>query len=146
MKLTSELDDTYSDALLRIVSQDKEDVNMAHQILGWVTYGRRPLTIRELQHALSVEPDQCDLVEEAMIDEHLFIIVCLGLVTVDQTSHELRLIHYTAQKYFENKFLEAFTRPHERIASTCLTYLAFKPCQGIDLFSSESEIAALEAR
>jgi hypothetical protein len=144
--LPSELDDTYSDALLRIASQDKENVDVAHQVLGWMTYARRPLTIRELQHALSVEPDQCDLDEEAMIDENLSITVCLGLVTVDQTSHELRLIHYTAQKYFEHKVFEAFTRPHERIASTCLTYLAFKPCQGIDILSSESEIAALEAR
>ncbi|KAL2042743.1 hypothetical protein N7G274_004502 [Stereocaulon virgatum] len=78
-----------------------------------------------------------------MVDEDLQLTVCLGLVAVDQTSHELRLIHYTAQKYFEDKILEAFPRPHERIASTCLTYLAFKPYQGIDLFF---EIAALEAR
>ena len=145
-RLPTQLDDMYSDTLVRIKSQDMEDVAIAHQVMGWVTHAKRPLTIREIQHALAVEPDQSDLDEEVMVDEELLTTVCLGLITVDQTSGELRLIHYTAQNYFEKQALEAFSNPPLRIASTCLTFLAFKPCRNVDLFSSERDISALEER
>ena len=40
--LPPELDETYNDALARISSQDKEDTNIAHQVLGWITHATRP--------------------------------------------------------------------------------------------------------
>ena len=144
--LPPELDETYNDALARIRNQDKEDANIAHQVLGWVTHATRPLTMKQLQHALSVEPGQDDLDEETLIDEELLISTCLGLVTVDDTSEEVRLVHYTAQKYFEHKLLELIPDNHLRIASTCLTYVSFNACQGIDEFTSDEEITALGDR
>lgn len=130
--LPIELDDTYTDALLRIGGQDVEDTKIAHQVISWVTHAMRPLTVREIQHALSVEPDQSDLDEEAMIDEELLISVCLGLITLDETLKELRLIHYTAQKYFERIHLEHFPNPRRKIASSCLTYLGLKAVREAD--------------
>ena len=144
--LPPELDETYNDALARIGSQDKEDTNIAHQVLGWVTHATRPLTIKQLQHALSVEPEQADLDEETLIDEELLISTCLGLVTVDHTSKQVRLVHYTAQEYFEHRLLELFPDNHLRIASTCLTYLSFKTCQEVDESTSNKEIKALKYR
>ena len=144
--LPPELDETYNDALARISSQDKEDTKLAHQVLGWITHAIRPLTMKQLQHALSVEPEQADLDEETSIDEELLISTCLGLVTVDHTSKEVRLVHYTAQKYFEHRLLELIPDNHLRIASTCLTYMSFKTCQEIDEFTSDKKIKALENR
>ncbi len=141
--LPPELDETYNDALARISSQDKEDTKIAHQVLGWITHATRPLTMKQLQHAISVEPEQTDLDEETLIDEELLISTCLGLITVDHTSKELRLVHYTAQKYFEHKLLELIPDNHLRIASTCLTYMSFKTCQDIDILTSDKEIKAL---
>ena len=144
--LPPELDDTYDDALARINGQDKEDTKIAHPTLGWITHATRPLSMKQLQHALSVEPEQTDLDEETLIDEELLISTCLGLITVDHTSKEVRLVHYTAQKYFEHKLLELLPDNHLRIASTCLTYMSFKTCLGIDEFTSDKEIKALEDR
>ena len=144
--LPPELDETYNDALARISSQDKEDTKLAHQVLGWITHATRPLTMKQLQHALSVEPEQADLDEETLIDEELLISTCLGLITVDHTSKEVRLVHYTAQKYFEHRLLELIPDNHLRIASTCLTYMSFKTCQAIDEFTSDKKIKALENR
>ena len=58
----------------------------------------------------------------------------------------MRLVHYTAQKYFEHKLLELIPDNHLRIASTCLTYMSFKTCQEIDEFTSDKQIKALENR
>ena len=144
--LPPELDETYKDALARITSQDKEDIKLAHQVLGWITHATRTLTMKQLQHALSVEPEQTDLDEETLIDEELLISTCLGLITVDHMSKEVRLVHYTAQKYFEHRLLELMPDNHLRIASTCLTYMSFKTCQEIDELASEKEIKALGDR
>ena len=144
--LPPELDETYNDALARISSQDKEDIKIAHQVLGWITHATRSLTMKQLQHALSVKPEQTDLDEETLIDEELLISTCLGLITVDHTSKEVRLVHYTAQKYFEHKLLEIMPDNHLCIASTCLTYMSFNNCQEIDELASGKEIKALGDR
>ncbi len=144
--LPTELNNTYDEALSRIASQERADIKVAHRVLGWVTHANRPLTLKELQHALSVEPGQNDLDQETLIDEDILISVCLGLVSIDQSSGELRLIHYTAQKYFERRLLGNFPEPHRSIASTCLTYLSFDSCLGFDLFSPASELRALSAK
>ena len=144
--LPPELDETYNDALARIGSQDKEDTQIAHRVLGWITHATRSLTMKQLQHALSVEPEQTDLDDETLIDEELLISTCLGLITVDHTSKEVRLVHYTAQKYFEHRLLELMPDNHLRIASTCLTYMSFNTCQEIDELASEKEIKALGDR
>ncbi len=51
-----------------IASQDRADFEVAQQVLGWVDHANRPLTLKEIQHALSVEPEQSDLDEETMIE------------------------------------------------------------------------------
>ena len=102
--------------------------------------------MKQLQHALSVEPEQANLDEETLIDEELLISTCLGLVTIDYTSEEVRLVHYTAQEYFERIQLEIFPDNHLRIASTCLTYMSFKACQEINEITLTEEIKALGDR
>ena len=52
--------------------------------------------------------------------------VCAGLVTVDQESNIIRLVHYTTQEYFE-RIREAWNPyAQQEITSKCLTYLSFK--------------------
>src|SRR5205809_4719800 len=55
--LPKELDDTYMEAMQRIESQHEDDVKLAEGVLSWISFTFRPLTIRELQHALAVEPE-----------------------------------------------------------------------------------------
>jgi hypothetical protein len=84
--------------------------------------------VRELQHALAVEPDDKTIDEEALVDETLMISVCAGIVTVDQESNIIRLVHYTTEEYFERKRLDNFLEVRW-IAMTCLTYLLFDAFQ-----------------
>ena len=123
--LPKELDDTYDEAMKRIRSQDGGDVELAEKVLYWISYAVRPLTVSEIQHALATEPGDVGLDEEALPDEDLLVSVCAGLVTIDQKSNIIRLVHYTTQQYFERTRMVRFPDAQTIIATTCLTYLSF---------------------
>jgi ankyrin repeat protein len=119
------LDETYDEAMQRIYNQDEDDVQLAKKLLLWVSYSLRPLTVRELQHALAVELDDRATDEEALLDKTLMISVCAGIMTIDQESNVIRLVHYTTEDYFQRKRLDEFPTGQTSIAMTCLTYLSF---------------------
>jgi hypothetical protein len=114
-------DAIYDEAMERIYNQDEEDVQLAKKLLSWVSYSRRPLTVRELQHALAVELDDKATDEEALLDETRMISVCAGILTIDHESDIIRLVHYTTEEYFERKRLGKFPPGQTSIAMTCLT-------------------------
>jgi hypothetical protein len=57
--------------------------------------------ISELQHALAVEVGEAELDEENLPEIEDIVSVCAGLVTIDEESGIIRLVHYTTQEYFE---------------------------------------------
>lgn len=101
--LPKELDDTYDEAMKRIDNQDIEDVELAKQVLSWISYAKRPLTIIELQHALAIVPGARDLDDDAFTDKELLLSVCGGIVTIENESNIIRLVHYTTQEFFEQR-------------------------------------------
>jgi ankyrin repeat protein len=51
--------------------------------------------------------------------------VCAGLVTVDEESNIIRLVHYTTQEYFERTRTDWFPNVQKDVTITCVTYLSF---------------------
>ncbi|KAI9773768.1 MAG: hypothetical protein M1839_002001 [Geoglossum umbratile] len=128
--LPKELDTTYSEAMQRIRSQDDRKVRRATQVLSWISYAVRQLTVKEIQYALAIEPSDRVMDEEALPDIGALISVCAGLVTIDQNSNVIRLVHYTAQEYLERTRMGHFPTAQLNIAGTCLTYLSFDTFAG----------------
>ena len=108
----------------RIEAQEYEHRQIAMKTLAWVSYAFRPLTLRELQHALAIEPESIELDEEDIVDANSITALCAGLVVVDQGTNMVNLVHYTAKNYFENIHLDRFPGFHAIITMTCATYLA----------------------
>ncbi|KAL7904030.1 ankyrin repeat-containing domain protein [Trichoderma velutinum] len=100
-------DCAYEEAVKRIEGQDSDSKELAWLVLQWITCAKRPLTTKELQHALAVE------------------IVCAGLVTIDEESKIIRLVHYTTQEYFERTQKHWFPNAQTEMATICVTYLSF---------------------
>ncbi|KAI9879865.1 MAG: hypothetical protein M1830_006717 [Pleopsidium flavum] len=123
--LPAGLDDTYDRAMGRINSQSQRQVKRAEQVLSWIIFAERALTVKELQCALAVEPDDTFLDEGALPDVDLVVSVCAGLVVIDQENSIIRLVHYTTQEYFERTRETRFPHAQRELASTCLTYLSF---------------------
>ncbi|MCJ1470533.1 hypothetical protein MMC07_009179 [Pseudocyphellaria aurata] len=119
------LEKAYQDAVGRIMGQLPRDCALATKALSWITHAQRPLTTKEICHALAVQPDDEELDLDNIIDVEDLVCVCAGLVTVDEKSDIIRLVHYTAQEYFHQLKEEWNLRAQLMIASSCLTYLSF---------------------
>ena len=85
----------------RIEGQLPDEEELAKQVLSWITYAKRPLTISELEYTLAVEPEESQLDKENLCRVEDMVSVCTGLVTVDEESNIIRLVYYITQEYFE---------------------------------------------
>ncbi|UKZ83618.1 hypothetical protein TrVFT333_011427 [Trichoderma virens FT-333] len=115
----------YNDAMKRIEGQVAGQEELAKQVLLWITCARRPLTTTELQHALAVEVGESEFDEENLPQTEDMVSVCAGLVTVDEESKIIRLVHYTTQEYFERTQKHWFPTAQTDIATICVAYLSF---------------------
>jgi ankyrin repeat protein len=121
------LRDAYDNVIERIDGQVHDDCTLAKSVLSWISYAHRPLTTKELCHALAVKIGDEDFDSDNIPDIEDILSVCAGLVTVDEESQIIRLVHYTTQEYLEGIRETWHPRAQYEIASTCLTYLCFEP-------------------
>ncbi|KAJ7291088.1 hypothetical protein C8J57DRAFT_1704769 [Mycena rebaudengoi] len=124
--LPKDLDGTYDEAMQRIAQQSEDDRNLALQILSWISNAMRPLSASELQEALAVRLGTMVLDIDGLPDMDIMLSVCAGLVVFDQSGKIVRLIHYTAQHYFDRNRDRRFPDARKEIADVCLTYLCFE--------------------
>jgi ankyrin repeat protein len=119
------LEKAYEEAMIRIQRQDPDDVTLAKRVITWIVFAERVLTTTELVHALAVKQGTTRLDVDDLLDVNDIVSVCAGLVVVDQSSQIIRLVHYTAQQYFE-RIRDAWNpEGHLELARTCLTHLGF---------------------
>jgi hypothetical protein len=129
VNLDKAYDKAYDEAIERIDGQLPEDHLLARRALSWISYAQRLLTTSELCLALAIEPGDKALNHDSVYDVEDIISVCAGLVTVDEESNIIRLVHYTTQEYFERIRYEWNPGAQEEIAKCCLTYLSFDTFQ-----------------
>jgi ankyrin repeat protein len=118
-------DKAYKDAMNRIEGQVAGQEELAKQVLSWIICAEKPLTTLELQHALAVEVGESELDEDNLPEVEDMVSVCAGLVTIDEESDIIRLVHYTTQEYFERTQSYWFPVAQADITIICVTYLSF---------------------
>ncbi|KAF5632082.1 hypothetical protein F52700_6601 [Fusarium sp. NRRL 52700] len=123
--LPTKVFDTYDKVMQRIEDQNEDDCRLAKKILMWLSLSLRPLTMKELQHAVAVEEGLKELGEDDVAGKEIIITVSAGLVSVATAEGVAQLVHYTAQEYFSQaRILDSlFTNGHRDISVSCLTYL-----------------------
>jgi hypothetical protein len=119
------LDKAYDDAVDRINFQGEKPQELATKALSGITGAKRPITTLELQHALAVKLRDIELDEDNIPETDDITSVCFGLVTVDEETDIIRLVHYTTQEYFEKNRTSFFPDGECPIVDTCITYLSF---------------------
>ena len=115
----------YREAVERIQAQPEEYREPAKRIISWITLARRPLSVTELRHALAVESDKPYLDEDSLLEAEDMPSFCAGLVTIDDQSSIIRLVHYTAQECFQQILPSLIPNAHSDIARVRLEYLQF---------------------
>ncbi|KAL7926757.1 hypothetical protein ACQKWADRAFT_318066 [Trichoderma austrokoningii] len=123
--LPETLDAMYADAYERMANQETESAEMAEAVLFWVICSRRDLTVRDLQQVYATQElsDGELLAELDLPDDDLLIEACGGLITVDAESQIVRLVHYTAQQFFEKHHKLLVERARLTLARISLKYL-----------------------
>ncbi|KAF4947724.1 hypothetical protein FSARC_13898 [Fusarium sarcochroum] len=119
------LSGAYDQIMERINRQKLGLRELAIQVLSWITCVKRQLTVIELQHALATKQGNRTLDAGDIVPVEDIVSVCAGLVTVDRERDIIRLNHYTAQQYLNDKRNELFPKAEFNIMTTCLTYLSF---------------------
>lgn len=116
-------DQAYEEAMGRIEAQPKDRQDLAKQSLMWISCAKRQLKTLELRQALAIEIERLELDEDNLPDFEDIVSVCAGLVTVDEESDIIRLVHYTTQEYFERTWVDWFPTASEDLGRACVTYL-----------------------
>lgn len=132
--LPTTLTGTYDDVMQRIKDQAPDHVRLALKALAWVSYAFRPLSLRELQHALAVEPGDKDMDEDLIMDGQSITQLCAGLVIVDQRTNVVNLVHYSTKSYFDDIRHVQFPNFHSSITLICATYLTLDTLKGAKIW------------
>ncbi|KAJ5364795.1 uncharacterized protein N7496_010508 [Penicillium cataractarum] len=145
---TDAYDLAYEQAIQRIEGQYKEQKELAMKVISWITCAKRPLTTFELQEALAVEFGMSGIDRDNFSPIDLMVSVCAGLVTVDEASCIIRLVHYTTQEYMEQTQKHRFPEAEADITKVCVIYLSFNVfesgfCQTRDEFCDWLELNRL---
>nr|CEG03538.1 unnamed protein product [Fusarium acuminatum CS5907] len=137
----------YEQTMERINAQMPGMKTLAIKVLSWITYAKRRLTTSELQHALAIKTGTSEIDPGDLTPIGDMVSVYAGLVTIDEESGIIRLVHDTAQQYFERSQgpwfpharTEIATNPNLGSTASCLTYLLF-PAFNVDLFDLDTYI------
>ncbi|KAB8225326.1 hypothetical protein BDV33DRAFT_231663 [Aspergillus novoparasiticus] len=122
---TDAVNSAYKNVMSRIEGQVADQIELAKNVLAWVVCARQQMTVLQLQHALAVEIGENYLDQDNLPEIEDMVSVCAGLITADARSGIVRLVHHTAQRYFEQTWMDWFPDAHSKIAATCITYLSF---------------------
>ncbi|KAL9618763.1 MAG: hypothetical protein Q9160_006557 [Pyrenula sp. 1 TL-2023] len=116
----------YDEALNRLKHQGPASVAFAKKVLSWVSYAKRPLTIRELQHALANHSSLYLGHEKELPSREDILAVCGDLVMVDKDNENVRFIHFTTREYFQNGHMPRRWLADAQlcITKTCITILS----------------------
>lgn len=120
------LNQAYESAWERINGQKEGFRSIATRVLAWISFAKRPLSTKELQHALAVKIGTDVFHKDAIPQVQDMVSFCAGLVTVDERSRVIRLVHYTTQEFFDRKKSDWFPNAEAMIAETCISYLSLE--------------------
>lgn len=132
-------DHAYNETVSRIERQGANSSGLAKKTIGWIINAKRSLKIAELEHALAIELETSEFDETNITDAEQLTSYCCGLVLVDEQTTEVKLVHYTTQKYFERTLKSWYPEILDHITDSCLTYVSYDVFEE-DRFEAKEEV------
>ncbi|RTE72151.1 hypothetical protein BHE90_013442 [Fusarium euwallaceae] len=128
-EIPTDLPTTFDRALSRISKRRNQKI--ASEIFGWTTAARQPLTLTQLQEALSVKVGQRNLHPDDLVSGMDRITVwCENMVCVEETDNTVHFSHHSIREYllqpgsgdlgFFHVDLQEFDH---HVGEVCITYL-----------------------
>jgi len=117
------LDNAFKETLQRIEDQPENRKALAMNALMWISHAKRPLLIGELVDVLAIKSSERSLNKRNRNSLRLVLECCFGLVTLDEESSVIRLVHYLVQEYLLEHRARLFPSGEGLVAEKCLRYL-----------------------
>ena len=130
--LPKDLNETYERILTKICDGNQSDI--AVKVFQWVAIVKRPLTLRELQEALAVEPRQETWNPERMLNDITQIVPwCGNLIALEEEEETVQFAHHSIKQFFEfslakpelARFRLEQPGTNRYVGVVCVTYLTF---------------------
>jgi hypothetical protein len=86
------IEDVYKQTWDRIISAEKNQIDLAKAALVWVLNAQRSMTIHELRHALATSPGTYTFDPTRVMPEAAFMAIFRGLLVTDKSSMLVRLV------------------------------------------------------
>lgn len=136
--------DLYAETLSRIRGQHHQKAQLAFKVLAWLSLVKRPLTIRELCHALGIQLCKQEFSRTQIPAPETVLSSCFGLVIQDRHNDRVRLLHYTLLEFLEQNNL--FDFGHQKVLETCLKCLSVPEIEKLSLKvrTTPSRVAAIQ--
>ena len=124
--LSESLSEAYRTTISRIQNLGPSRSELGLQVLQWVCFSMRPLTVDELQDILCVKYGQTtrDIRYRPIL--RMMLECCQGLILVDPETSLVRPAHFTVQEHIVDNASTLFPRRDVDVAKKCLTYLSFQ--------------------
>ncbi|KAH6894822.1 ankyrin repeat-containing domain protein [Coprinopsis sp. MPI-PUGE-AT-0042] len=119
----SDIEAIYAKTWERIIAQAPKLSNLAKLVLLWITHADGEMTIDTLRRAVATCPETYAFEPKRMVPEALLLSVCCGLVSVDEKTRLVRLIHYTTRDAILPRILDLFPVPHALLGHVCIAHV-----------------------
>ena len=136
------LDDALGETLQRIQAQPEKRKQLGMNTLMWIFFSKRPLKVAELSEALAINPKKSVLDRKFQQSQKMMVSCCLGLVTVDEKSSVIRMVHYSVQEYFRENQFRLWPSGQQSIAELTISYL-LSDAFSHGSYQAESELSAI---
>jgi hypothetical protein len=131
--LPRKITDLYSLLLQRVAGRTGDQAERAKRTFQWVIYSQRPLTIRELEEAVSITADQKSWQSPSFsLDIPRLAKLCGNLIEFNEATNTVSLAHHTVGAFLESydnedaaRFAIEEAKTEQYLADICLTYLSF---------------------
>ncbi|KAH6903931.1 hypothetical protein BKA70DRAFT_1154855 [Coprinopsis sp. MPI-PUGE-AT-0042] len=117
----------------RVLAQEPKQSNLAKLVLLWITHAHGEVTIDVLRRAIATSPETHSFDPKRMVPEALLLSVCCGLVSVDEKTKLVRLIHYTTRDAILPRIQELYPAPHAILAQVCIAHVTNRGFQNCTL-------------
>ncbi|EKV20000.1 Ankyrin repeat-containing domain [Penicillium digitatum] len=127
--LPGTLRETYANMLERIAP---DDWKIVHEALFWLSFTKRPLTLRSLNEIVAMDETSITLEKDMMlVPPHILLEICQGLITEDKDGN-LNLAHASVKDFLTSDWIRSSrvqffaldpTTADLKAMHSCLTYL-----------------------
>ncbi|KAH6911328.1 hypothetical protein BKA70DRAFT_1185879 [Coprinopsis sp. MPI-PUGE-AT-0042] len=140
-----QIEGVYQQTWTRILNQTPNMVILAKNVLVWVLCATRALRIEELCSFIATCPETHKFDCSRRVEPATLMVLCRGLVNVEEKTDVVRFVHYTAKDVVEHLISGSSPYPHSLPVLICMALLTERGFQCFTINTRDALNKAMKA-